>query len=244
MPKQKQTVPFTFAVFCVVFCTLIIGLFFPLAVVYALPDQDTAWVEVQCTSVPKEFSSTATVVLSSTETGEYYTITCHKVNDYIGRLALPVGKYQVEHTSTADNFAYEATTTVDTFELKKDMPAAYLITVSVIKHDTSYTVPEAEAPVAPVPGDTEAVPETAVPSTSDTPSQSQQNTVNSILDFLQNQGTDQDASDVTSDAENPDDADTSVPSAMRSIFKAIVGTLIFVALVFVIAYFVRQHNEE
>lgn len=132
--QHRMIIPFHFAVFLMMFLSLSVCSILSSALVYALPMQSSGWVEVKCDPIPKDFSTIATVILSNTETGEYYTITGHKVNDYIGRLQLPVGQYQVEQATTADNFAFEALTATRAFEITADMPAAQLITLQIIKH--------------------------------------------------------------------------------------------------------------
>lgn len=216
------------------------------SVVYALPNAAaTGWVEVRCDPIPKDFSDTATVVLSNTETGEYYTITCHRINDYIGRLELPAGKYQVEQTSTADNFAYEASTTIGSFEITAEMPAAQLITLNIIKHDVSYELPitDAEKPTT--------VPELVDSITSldeseyvaTPPTGNVQDTSNSILDWLKKE-TAPDDQTKSDDIEKPHSEEVSESFSGGRVVMIIIGTILFIIIIMMIAYFARQHLEK
>jgi len=216
------------------------------SVVHALPNAGaTGWVEVRCDPIPKDFSDTATVVLSNTETGEYYTITCHKINDYIGRLELPAGKYQVEQTSTADNFAYEASTTIDSFEITAEMPAAQLITLNIVKHDVSYEIPitDAEEPTtAPELVDSiTSLDENESDSTS--PPGNVQDTSNSILDWLKKE-TAPDDQTKSEDIKDTHPEDTSESFAGGRVVMIMIGTILFIIIIMTIAYFVRQHLEK
>ena len=216
------------------------------SVIYALPDDSvTGWVEVRCNPIPQDFSETATVVLSNTETGEYYTITCHKINDYIGRMQLPAGKYRVEQTSTADNFEYEASTTVDSFEITAEMPAAQLITMSVVKHDVSYELPITDT------GETVASPDFPDNTTSldenvsdDTPPiGTAQDTSNSILDWLKKE-TAPDEAGTSEEIENEHSTEASESFSSGRIVMIMLGTILFIIIIMVIAYFARQHFER
>ena len=242
--QLRNPAAMSFPAFLVRVLVLMVCFFIPVPSVYALPSAATGWVEVRCEPVPADFADTATVVLSNTETGEYHTITCHKINGYIGRLELPLGKYQVEQTSTADNFAYEAFTKTTTFEITADMPAAQLITMEIIKHDVSYTLPDAELPFT--------VPETPI----DTPETDEQDSIlpddrkedvhdtdNPLLDILTGKA-DLDEETEASVSEKTIDEETSSSSRMPNTLKVIVGTTIFIVLVFVIALFARNHFEQ
>lgn len=225
--------------FALMVCFLI-----PAPSVYALPPAITGWVEVRCEPVPADFSDTATVVLSNVETGEYYTITCHGINEYIGRLELPAGKYQVEQTSTADNFAYEAFTKTTTFDITADMPAAQLITMEIVKHDVSYTVPEAELP-STVPDSPTDVPETSEPldPMPDTSKEDTQTPSNPLLDKLFGDHTVSEKPDASPD-EDTEINEEPASSKSQNAIKVIVGTVVFIVIVFVIALFIRNHFEQ
>lgn len=242
--QLRNPAAMSFPAFLVRVFVLMVCFFIPVPSVYALPPSATGWVEVRCEPVPSDFSDTATVVLSNTETGEYHTITCHKINGYIGRLELPLGKYQVEQTSTADNFAYEAFTKTTTFEITADMPAAQLITMEIVKHDVSYTVPESELPPTATDSPTD-VPATAEPSDlmPDTSKEDTQNPSNPLLDKLLGDHT---SSEKTDAAPNEDAEIDEEPASSKSqnALKVIVGTVIFIAIIFVIALFARHHFEQ
>lgn len=246
MKQFRRPISFYLSASLALFFLLSICCFPSVSVVYALPGAlVTGWVEVRCDPIPQDFSETATIVLSNTETEEYYTITCHKINEYIGRMELPVGKYRVEQTSTADNFAYEASTTVDTFEITAEMPAAQLITMNIVKHDVSYELPITDA------GETIAAPDStdsrasaeenesdATSSVGDT-----QDTSNSILDWLTKE-TSADEAFIAEDMEfGHSDEETEQPSGGR-VVMIVLGTILFIIIIMVIAYFARQHFER
>lgn len=216
-------------------------------VAYANPTAPSGWVEVRCAPVPADFQDTATVVLSNTESGEVYTITCHKVNDYIGRLQLPAGKYQVEQTTTADNFKYEALTSTISFDITGDMPAAQLITLEIIKHDAVYIVPE-QKPVSDPDADTQKAPHLSQPSeeTPDTPASDADagETDNAVLDLIEKESRPAlQAQDSTTSEEPSDDARSFASTISRGIL-IVLGSGLFVAFVFGMVYLIRQHSED
>lgn len=241
--QHRIKVSFHFAGFIALLLALSLCCFSPAVPVYALPEQATGWVEVQCNPIPEDFSDTATVVFSNTETGEYYTVTCHKINDYVGRLKVPTGKYQVEQASTADNFTYEASTETSLFEITTDMPAAQLITLSVIKHDASYELPPAESEsVSDLSSDTSTTDReqdesegSDDPIASDTKEDS-----NSVLDWILQES----SADDTESAEDNDTVQTeedAEPISFDRVVLVILGTVLFIIIIMIIAFFARQY---
>ena len=243
--QHRIMIPFRLAIFLMMLLFLSVCSFFSAAIVYALPMQASGWVEVKCEPVPEDFSDTATVVLSNTETGEYYTITCHKVNDYIGRLQLPVGQYQVEQTTTADNFAFEALTATRAFEITADMPAAQLITLQIIKHDASFTPPAIDSPsVLPDEGGSSAPDDILPPAESDIeiPAEEQESHPSLLDQLFQEPGSDEISEDDLSDTELTEAEQTE--SFFQRVVKVLIGTLVFVILVVAIAFLARHHFEQ
>lgn len=233
-----------FFIFTLAICYVLSGAL----VVHANPTVPSGWVEVRCSPVPADFQDTATVVLSNTETGEVYTITCYKVNDYIGRLQLPAGKYQVEQTTTADNFKYEALTSTISFDITADMPAAQLITLEIIKHDAVYTVPE-QTPVSDPDTDTKEGPQPSQPSgeTPDTPDSDTDadtnETNNAVLDLIEKESRPALQVQDSTTPEEPSAARSFVTGVSRGIL-VVLGSGLFVAFVFGMVYLIRQHSED
>lgn len=244
MKQQKRTASLPLMALSFLL-TCVVWLFAESAFVHALPEPATGWVEVQCTDIPEGFSDSATAVFSNTETGETYTITCQKINDYLARMKVPAGSYQVDHVSTADNFAYEAFTDITAFEITKDMPAAQLIPLTVVRHDAQHILPPTDsvssAPSddvsATVPSDTEPKTEAPLP---ENPS-SMPSDDNALLDII-DQMASPDASDEQATVQAPSDEQQVLPSVGK-VFLVLFGSGVFAALVFGCVWLLRKHFE-
>ena len=222
--------------------------------VYAVPadsEAATGWIEVQCTEVPDDFSDAVTVILVNQESSERYKIHCFKDNDYIGRMEVPVGKYDLDQVSTQDAFVYEAFSDIWDFEITEDMPAAYLIEVKVKKNDIpddymdlseipeepehSEEVPGSDAQEAPTVQDTPAAePDTSAGDVSET------------TDDLSSVQT-EDSSDDAIQAEPEDPSLFSKANLIKALSKlgfVLLGTGIFVAVVFGAVYIIRSRLDD
>ena len=248
MNRIKRTVSIPFLVISYLL-TSAVWFHANIASVYALPEPVTGWVEVRCDTVPDDFSQSATAVFSNTETGETYTITCQKINDYLARLKVPAGKYQVDHVSTADNFRYEAFTDVASFEITAGMPAAQLIPLKIIAHEASLDVSAPEEEDTPsaentdISADTESPDAVMQPEADQTPSSPSQEEQNAVLDLIDQMAQPDNADGQTSENE----AAASTPSALSGlsrVFLVLFGSGLFAAFIFVCAWFLRKHLED
>ena len=227
--------------------TCVVCLFANSAFVYALPEPVTGWVEVQCSSIPEGFSDTATAVFSNTETGETYTIHCQKINGYLARMKVPAGKYQVDHVSTTDNFTYEAFTEVTDFEITENMPAAQLIPLTIIQHNTPSDVPLLdETAVSVLPENlTEPVPDTAdsrQDADSTEGSAASQNEENAVLDMIDKMAG-PDAPEAPEETQ-AGSTDHQVLPSLGKVCLVLLGSGVFAAVVFGCAWMFRKHFEE
>ena len=222
--------------------------------VYADPTEKEepsgGWIEVKCDPVPEEFDGSVTVIISNDETDEEHTIQCLKENKYIGRLKLPFGKYHLERASSSNNFFYEATANLSRFEITKDMPAAQLIEVEVIRNE----IPEEFLGI----GSETLVDEEEASEEQDQEGAPSDTEVQEVLDAPDTEGSEQPSSEDVSKGESSEEhtskepslEDVSVPKersiakTIRNIAISVFAMSIFVCIVGLVVYVIRNRLGE
>lgn len=208
-----------------------------------LDDPDGAYVELNA-DVPEGFRGSVSVLLMNQETNEKYTITAYRVNYYSNSLQLPYGEYSVEQVYTSENsMVYEAFVEEDSFKLESN----YTLHATVLHNADGEAYVNGEADI-----DQDTSSSEAGNMSSPTPDTTQEPDNTQGADHTA-QGTDnsrdQDA-DVTpaqDDSSAPqqentpaDDQPESKGSVVTYILKVVIGTAMFVGIVFGTVYIVRK----
>lgn len=205
-----------------------------------IEDPDGAYVEL-VVEVPEGFRGSVSAMLMNQETGKTYTITAFRVNFYSNSMQLPYGKYSVEQVYTSeDGMTYEAFIEEDEFDLN----ANYTLHAKVLHN---------EAGAAYVDGSSDIDKEPVTGSTTDTDvSSNPQNSGNTSSGTTT--GTEQDPTPSDASASNKgekadqqqntpaDDQPESSGSVVIYILKVIVGTAVFVGIIFGVVYLVRKNQ--
>lgn len=213
-----------------------------------LDDPEGAYVELNA-EVPEGFRGSVSVLLMNQETNEKYTITAYRVNYYSNSLQLPYGEYSVEQVYTSENsLVYEAFVEEDSFKLKSN----YTLHATVLHNAAGEAYVNGETDIDK---DSSSEPDNASTTTPDVTQGSdvtQEPDNNQVADHTA-QGTDnsqdQDA-DMTPTTDDPsapqrentpaDDQPESKGSVVTYILKVVIGTAVFVGIVFGTVYIVRK----
>lgn len=178
--------------------------------------------------VPEGFRGSVSVMLRNEETGEMYTITVFRVTSYSSDSELlPYGKYSVERAFTSENsLAYEAFVDEDTIDLTSN----YTLHAKVVHNEAGQAYIDGNSDVDKRPSDITAGTDTST----------------GALEPDDSTGTDQTpAPDKDSKADQQqntpaDDQPESKGSVVAYVLKVILGTAVFVTIVFGTVYIVRK----
>lgn len=178
--------------------------------------------------VPEGFRGSVSVMLRNEETGEMYTITVFRVTSYSSDSELlPYGKYNVERAFTSENsLAYEAFVDEDTIDLTSN----YTLHAKVVHNEAGQAYIDGNSDVDKRPSDNTAGTDTST----------------GVLEPDDSTGTDQTpAPDKDSKADQQqntpaDEQPESKGSVVAYVLKVILGTAVFVTIVFGTVYIVRK----
>lgn len=178
--------------------------------------------------VPEGFRGSVSVMLRNEETGEMYTITVFRVTSYSSDSELlPYGKYSVERAFTSENsLAYEAFVDEDTIDLTSN----YTLHAKVVHNEAGQAYIDGNSDVDKRPSYNTAGTDTST----------------GALEPDDTTGTDQTpAPDKDSKADQQqntpaDDQPESKGSVVAYVLKVILGTAVFVTIVFGTVYIVRK----
>lgn len=178
--------------------------------------------------VPEGFRGSVSVMLRNEETGEMYTITVFRVTSYSSDSELlPYGKYSVERAFTSENsLAYEAFVDEDSIDLTSN----YTLHAKVVHNEAGQAYIDGNSDVDKRSSDNTAGTDTST----------------GALEPDDSTGTDQTpAPDKDSKADQQqntpaDDQPESKGSVVAYVLKVILGTAVFVTIVFGTVYFVRK----
>lgn len=178
--------------------------------------------------VPEGFRGSVSVMLRNEETGEMYTITVFRVTSYSSDSELlPYGKYSVERAFTSENsLAYEAFVDEDSIDLTSN----YTLHAKVVHNEAGQAYIDGNYDVDKRSSDNTAGTDTST----------------GALEPDDSTGTDQTpAPDKDSKADQQqntpaDDQPESKGSVVAYVLKVILGTAVFVTIVFGTVYIVRK----
>ena len=178
--------------------------------------------------VPEGFRGSVSVMLRNEETGEMYTITVFRVTSYSSDSELlPYGKYSVERAFTSENsLAYEAFVDVDSIDLTSN----YTLHAKVVHNEAGQAYIDGNSDVDKRSTDNPAGTDTST----------------GALEPDDSTGTDQTpAPDKDSKADQQqntpaDEQPESKGSVVAYVLKVILGTAVFVTIVFGTVYIVRK----
>lgn len=178
--------------------------------------------------VPEGFRGSVSVMLRNEETGEMYTITVFRVTSYSSDSELlPYGKYSVERAFTSENsLAYEAFVDEDSIDLTSN----YTLHAKVVHNEAGQAYIDGNSDVDKRSSDNTAGTDTST----------------GALEPDDSTGTDQTpAPDKDSKADQQqntpaDEQPESKGSVVAYVLKVILGTSVFVTIVFGTVYIVRK----
>lgn len=178
--------------------------------------------------VPEGFRGSVSVLLRNEETGEMYTITVFRVTSYSSDSELlPYGKYSVERAFTSENsLAYEAFVDEDSIDLTSN----YTLHAKVVHNEAGQAYIDGNSDVDKRSSDNTAGTDTST----------------GALEPDDSTGTDQTpAPDKDSKADQQqntpaDEQPESKGSVVAYVLKVILGTAVFVTIVFGTVYIVRK----
>lgn len=178
--------------------------------------------------VPEGFRGSVSVMLRNEDTGEMHTITVFRVTSYSSDSELlPYGKYSVERAFTSENsLAYEAFVDEDSIDLTSN----YTLHAKVVHNEAGQAYIDGNSDVDKRPSDNTAGTDTST----------------GALEPDDSTGTDQTpAPDKDSKADQQqntpaDDQPESKGSVVAYVLKVILGTAVFVTIVFGTVYIVRK----
>ena len=178
--------------------------------------------------VPEGFRGSVSVMLRNEETGEMYTITVFRVTSYSSDSELlPYGKYSVERAFTSENsLAYEAFVDEDSIDLTSN----YTLHAKVVHNEAGQAYIDGNSDVDKRSSDNTAGTDTST----------------GALEPDDSTGTDQTpAPDKDSKADQQqntpaDDQPESKGSVVAYVLKVLLGTAVFVNIVFGTVYIVRK----
>lgn len=178
--------------------------------------------------VPEGFRGSVSVMLRNEETGEMYTITVFRVTSYSSDSELlPYGKYSVERAFTSENsLAYEAFVDEDSIDLTSN----YTLHAKVVHNEAGQAYIDGNSDVDKRSSDNTAGTDTST----------------GALEPDDSTGTDQTpAPDKDSKADQQqntpaDEQPESKGSVVAYVLKVLLGTAVFVTIVFGTVYIVRK----
>lgn len=191
-----------------------------------MADPDAGWIDLKAT-VPGGFSGSVSVSIRNTETDETYTITAFHVNYYANSKKVPYGEYTIERAFTSENnFVYEAFVEEDSFVLEDS-------------HTINVTVTHNEEGEAYVNGETDIDKPSTDPSSEDPIASSSDTTVKDS-DQSDNAASQDNAGD-----QQQEDSQSSAQKTGSSVvhfLRVLIGTAVFVFIVFSVVYLVRRQK--
>lgn len=202
-----------------------------------IDDPSGAFVELKV-ETPEDFRGSVSVILMNKETGKTYTITSYRVNFYSNSMQLPYGEYSVEQVYTSENsMVYEAFIDEDSFNLSSN----YTLHAKVLYNESGAAYVDGSSGSAQSPtndaSDSEPSSPLQDPSISDP---------NNTTASDQNPKSDESTPDKKDDSAKQqqttpaDDQPESKGSVVLYILKVIIGTAVFVGIVFGVVYIVRK----
>lgn len=209
-----------------------------------IDDPDGAFVELKV-EIPDGFRGSVSAMLKNKETGEMYTITAYRVNFYSNSMHLPYGEYSVEQVYTSeDNMTYEAFIDEDGFDLSTN----YTLHARVLHNETgaAYVDGSSEIDKEQIPS-SETTGEAGDTETSSRPQDSENVNSGEVTDTEQTPSPDENKpadDDTTKQEQNTptDEQPESKGSVVVYILKVVIGTAVFVGIVFGAVYFVRKQQ--
>jgi len=205
---------------------LVIGTFISISV-YAAPEEHTSteqgWVELSA-QVPEGFTQDVIALLVNEETFEEFDIPLLAANNYTKSLKLPYGTYLVEQGYCAKDIRYGGFSDIDKIKLDSTVKAA--VPINYTFDILGAYVSSEEAPV-----DSGSRPTVELIQPEREEDSSEKNVANE--DSIKEEDP-----VIISD---PDQKDV---SPLRNFIVTLLGTAVFVAIVFTAVYFVRKFKEE
>lgn len=225
-----------FSVFLLAF-VLLLSMILSVSAEQFIDDPSGAFVELKV-ETPEDFRGSVSVILMNKETGKTYTITSYRVNFYSNSMQLPYGEYSVEQVYTSENsMVYEAFIDEDSFNLSSN----YTLHAKVLYNESGAAYVDGSSGSAQSPtndaSDSEPLSPLQDPSTSDP---------NNTTASDQNPKPDESIPDKKDDSAKQqqntlaDDQPESKGSVVLYILKVIIGTAVFVGIVFGVVYIVRK----
>lgn len=178
--------------------------------------------------VPEGFRGSVSVMLRNEETGEMYTITVFRVTSYSSDSELlPYGKYSVERAFTSENsLAYEAFVDEDTIDLTSN----YTLHAKVVHNEAGQAYIDGNSDVDKRPSDNTAGTDTSTGSLEP----------DDTTGIDQTPAPDKDSKADQQQNTPADDQPESKGSVVAYVLKVILGTAVFVTIVFGTVYIVRK----
>lgn len=200
-----------------------------------LDDPNAAYVELNV-EVPEGFRGSVSVLLMNQETNEKYTITAYRVNYYSNSLQLPYGEYSVEQVYTSENsMVYEAFVEEDSFQLESN----YTLHAKVLHNADGEAYVNGETDI-----DKESSSAETGNASTTTPDVTQEPDHTQGTADTQDQDADVTPAPDDSSAAQQENTPTAQPESKGSvvtyILKVIIGTAVFVGIVFGTVYIVRK----
>ena len=220
-----------FSVFLLAF-VLLLSMISSVSAEQFIDDPSGAFVELKV-ETPEDFRGSVSVILMNKETGKTYTITSYRVNFYSNSMQLPYGEYSVEQVYTSENsMVYEAFIDEDSFNLSSN----YTLHAKVLYNESGAAYVDGSSGSAQSPTNEPPSP-LQDPSTSDP-----NNTTASDQNPKPDESTPDKKDDSAKQQQNTPAGDQpeSKGSVVLYILKVIIGTAVFVGIVFGVVYIVRK----
>lgn len=225
-----------FSVFLLAF-VLLLSMISSVSAEQFIDDPSGAFVELKV-ETPEDFRGSVSVILMNKETGKTYTITSYRVNFYSNSMQLPYGEYSVEQVYTSENsMVYEAFIDEDSFNLSSN----YTLHAKVLYNESgaAYVDGSSGSVQSPTNDASDSEPSSPLqdPSISDP-----NNTTASDQNPKPDESTPDKKDDSAKQQQNTpaDDQPESKGSVVLYILKVIIGTAVFVGIVFGVVYIVRK----
>ena len=221
-----------FSVFLLAF-VLLLSMISSVSAEQFIDDPSGAFVELKV-ETPEDFRGSVSVILMNKETGKTYTITSYRVNFYSNSMQLPYGEYSVEQVYTSENsMVYEAFIDEDSFNLSSN----YTLHAKVLYNESGAAYVDGSSGSAQSPTNDEPPSPLQDPSTSDP-----NNTTASDQNPKPDESTPDKKDDSAKQQQNTPAGDQpeSKGSVVLYILKVIIGTAVFVGIVFGVVYIVRK----
>jgi len=205
---------------------LIIATFIGISV-YAAPEDhnstEQGWIELSA-QVPEGFTADVIALLVNEDTFEEFDIPLLAANNYTKSLKLPYGTYIVEQGYCAKDIRYGGFSDVDTIKLDSTVKAAVPIKYT-------FDILDAYAPSEAPPDEPNTEP--SVELIESEPEEDPSDTDTAKEDSIKEE-----------DPGITPDPGTKEASLLRNFIVTLLGTAVFVAIVFTAVYFVRKFKEE